>query len=168
MTGVPSETWRLFRFEGGGRFWVSVLDPVSLLFSVMTKEVASGYLPLTLRSNRNAALATWVPRGLILGALGLSIAAAIFSVGSDTTAWQFFVVVALLALVSGCCGLLVKSLICPRGRLLSGKRGEPDIVEIRNLHVAFVEAATQRFAARTERLMPAEAAENLPLTPGST
>jgi len=103
---------------------------------------------------------TWIPRALIAGAFVLWIAGAISGVSATSdnqlvsTAWYAFFAVGVLALIGG---LVVKALICPRGRLLAGKRGEPDIVEIRNVHHAFIEAASHMYAERGD----------LPLPPGS-
>jgi hypothetical protein len=106
---------------------------------------------------------TWILRALIAGAFVLWIAGAISGVSATSdnqlvsTAWYAFFAVGVLALIGGLVGFVVKALICPRGRLLAGKRGEPDIVEIRNVHHAFIEAASHMYAERGD----------LPLPPGS-
>ena len=162
MTGAPSETWRKFRFAQEESLWVSWVDPFGLIWWAI-RHHASGRLPLTRRSSRIVALATWIPRGLFAGTLGLWIAAAIFGVTSYSTTWSVLFVVGGLGLIGGLVGRVVKPLICPRGRLKSGPRGDPDFVEIRNVHPAFVQAAKEMYAERWATGSP----ESLPLPPGS-
>jgi hypothetical protein len=99
---------------------------------------------------------------------------AILGLGSDpnnqvaSIGWATFFVVGCLSLIFGLIGaLLVKPLICPRGRLLKERRGEEDVVELRNVHYGFVQAANQMYAERAAILMPTQAPENLPLPPVS-
>jgi hypothetical protein len=163
MTGAPSETWRKFRFPRRQPLLASVLDPLGGLMWGVIRARAAGYLPLTRRSSRMVALATWIPRGLIAGTIALWTTAAMYGVSSVSTAWFVFLVVGSLALISGLLGLLVKPVMCPRGRLMSGPRGDPDFVEIRNVHHAFVDAAKAMYAERMATGSP----ESLPLPPGS-
>ena len=169
MTGAPSETWRKFRFPRRQPLLASVADPLGGLVWGVIRDKAVGYLPLTRRSSLTVALATWIPWGLIAGTLALWTTAAIFGVSSYSsnqlvsTAWGVFFVVGSLGLIGGLLGLLVKPLMCPRGHLMSGKRGDPDFVEIRNVHHAFVQAAQQMYAERLATASP----ESLPLPPGS-
>jgi len=160
MTGAPSETWHKFRFARGEPLLASVFDPFGgLLWGVM-RDKAYGRLPLTRRSRRKVALATWIPWGLIAGTFVLWIAAAIFGVSASSdnqlvsTAWYVLFAFGVLALICGLIGFVVRALICPRGRLMNGRRGEPDFFEIRNVHHAFVDAANQMYAEREDLPLP--------------
>jgi hypothetical protein len=173
MTGAPSDTWRKFRFARGAPFWAFSGDPFGGLIWGAIRDHASGHLPLTWRSSRTVALATWVPWGLVVGTLVLWIGGAIFGVDSYSssqlvsTAWYVFFLVGSFGLAGGLLGFLVKPIICPRGRLLPEKRGEADVIELRNVHYTFVQAATQMYAERSAQFIAAEAPENLPLPPVS-
>jgi hypothetical protein len=160
MTGAPSETWHKFRFARGEPPFAGVFDPFGGMLWVAMRDHASGRLPLTRRSSRSVAFATWIPWGLIAGAFVLWTAATIFGVSADSdnllesTAWYVLFAVGVLGLICGLAGFVVKALICPRGRLMNGRRGEPDFVEIRNVHHAFVDAATQMYAEREDLPLP--------------
>ena len=174
MTGAPSDTWRKFRFAREAPLWAFSGDPFGGLIWGAIRNHASGRLPLTRRSRRTVTLARWIPRGLIVGTFVLWNLGAILGLGSDpnnqvaSIGWATFFVVGCLSLIFGLIGaLLVKPLICPRGRLLKERRGQEDVVELRNVHYGFVQAANQMYAERAALLMPTQAPENLPLPPVS-
>jgi len=83
MTGVPAETWRKFRFSTAPAWAAVFLILLCTGFGLLIVFVAmylvsrraSGYLPLTRASSRRVALASWVPAGLIVGALVLGFVA---------------------------------------------------------------------------------------------
>ncbi len=83
MTGAPAETWRKFRFSTAPAWAAVFLILICTGFGLLIVFVAmylvsrraSGYLPLTRASSRRVALASWVPAGLIVGALLLGFVA---------------------------------------------------------------------------------------------
>ena len=83
MTGAPAETWRKFRFSTAPAWAAVFLILLCTGFGLLIVFVAmylvsrraSGYLPLTRASSRRVALASWVPAGLIVGALVLGFVA---------------------------------------------------------------------------------------------
>jgi hypothetical protein len=182
MTGAPAETWRKFRFATPPA-WAYVLllllcTGVGLLIiAVLMWAVsfrASGYLPLTRASRRKLALATWIPIGLIVLTVVLWIAAAIVGLGSNdpnaSTIAGGLLVVGLLTFLAGVAGRLVISRIAgPRARVMERRPGQYDqIVELRNVHPAFVMAVNQMHSARAAYQAGQRADPNQSLLPGST
>ncbi|HEV2034500.1 MAG TPA: hypothetical protein VGU71_09930 [Candidatus Dormibacteraeota bacterium] len=76
--------------------------------------------------------------------------------------------VGVLMLIAGLVGrLVVTPLVCPRGGVTL-QPGYPDkLVEIRNVHPAFVAAVTQIHQARAQQYASMQAPANVPLPPGS-
>src|SRR3989442_15867668 len=79
MTGRPGETWKKFKFATPPDWVYALLVLVCLggigilAFAIVTAVVsqrASGYLPLTRSSSRTAALAFWIPVGLLIACPG--------------------------------------------------------------------------------------------------
>ncbi len=170
--------WRRFKFATPPSWSYALLILVCLggmgiiAFAVvmaLTAQRASGYLPLTRDSSRLVTLATFVPIGLMMLAVVVWIAA-IPVAGSDTigyiAGWLFFF--GLLLLVSGLAGrLIVTPLLSPRAKVMEVAPGQNDrIVELRNVHPAFVAAVEQRQREYAAQLAPPPPPP-APLLPGS-
>ena len=177
MTGRPAETWRKFNFATppswayallilvcvGGLGFIALAVVIALL-----AQRASGYLPLTRSSNRTVALATWVPVGLLIGVVFLwSVTVAIGVSSNDPTVQSIggvIFIVSLLVLAGGILGrLLVMPLLCPRARVSEQLPYQYDkLVELRNVHPAFVAGVHQRNAERATQCAPAPSSPPLP------
>ncbi len=170
--------WRRFKFATPPAWSYALLILVCLggmgiiAFAVvmaLTAQRASGYLPLTRDSSRLVTLATLVPIGLMVLAVVVWIAA-IPVAASDTiggaAGWLFFI--GLLLLLSGLAGrLIVTPLLCPRARVMEMAPGQNDrIVELRNMHPAFVAAVEQRQRDHAAQFAPPPPPPP-PLLPGS-
>jgi hypothetical protein len=171
MTGAPAETWRRFKFATPPA-WAYAF---SALVAVLVAERASGFLPLTRASSRLVGLARWVPRGLIIGSGVIWIAIAIAAIANVDAAAPnagdvagLFGFLGVLVLVAGLVGRFVfRPLVCPRGRVTL-LAGYPDkLVELRNVHHAFVAAVTQIHQARAQQYPAMQAQANVPLPPAS-
>ena len=160
MTGAPAQTWRKFRFASpppwAYALYVLVLCGGIGLFlgAILIAAVAlraGGFLPLTRASSRQVTLATWVPVGLIVGSFALDFAVVFGAVGqvdaadpNATTVAGIVLLVGLLMLVAGLAGrLVVTPLVCPRGKVTMQPGYYDRLVEIRNVHPAFVAAVNQ-------------------------
>jgi hypothetical protein len=162
MTGAPAETWRKFRFATAP-IWAHAL---SVLVAIIAAERASGFLPLTTASSRLVGFARWIPRGLMIGSVLLWIAiviGAVANVGAtapnagDIAGMLAFV--GVLLLVGGLVGRFVAMpLICPRGRVTVPPGYRDKLVELRNVHPAFVATVMQIHQARVQQA-------NVPLPP---
>ncbi|HET6311245.1 MAG TPA: hypothetical protein VFH00_09615 [Candidatus Nitrosotalea sp.] len=162
MTGAPAETWRKFRFATAP-IWAHAL---SVLVAVIAAERASGFLPLTKASSRLVGFARWIPRGLMIGSVLLWIAIVIGAVASvggtvpnagDIAGMLVFL--GVLLLIGGLVGRFVAMpLICPRGKVTVPPGYRDKLIELRNVHPAFVAAVTQIHQARVQRA-------NVPLPP---
>lgn len=181
MTGAPAETWRKFRFATAPA-WAYVLlllvcTGVGLLIiAVLMWAVsyrATGYLPLTRASRRKLTLATWIPIGLIVLTFVLWIAAAIVGLGSNdptaSTIAGVLLIVGILTVIAGVAGRLVISRIAgPRAKVMERQAGQYDqVVELRNVHPAFVMAVNQLHSARASHYASLTGDPNRPLLPGS-
>jgi hypothetical protein len=181
MTGAPAETWRKFRFATPPA-WAYVLlllvcTGVGLLIIFVLMWAvsfrASGFLPLTRASRRKVTLARWVPVGLLVLAVVSWIAAAILGLGSnDQTASTIagsLLIGGLLAFLAGLAGRLVISRIAgPRAKVMERQPGQYDqVVELRNVHPAFVMAVNQLHRARAAHYAPLTADPYRPTPPGS-
>jgi hypothetical protein len=177
MTGRPAEMWRKFKFSTPPAWSYALLILVCLggmgaiAFAVvmaLTAQRASGHLPITKDSSRLVTIATWVPVALMILAVLVWITAfpvaASSSIG-DAAGWLFWL--GLLLLLSGLAGrLIVKPLLSPRARVEEMAPGRNDrIVELRNVHPAFVAAVLQAQRARAGQLAPPP--PPAPLLPGS-
>ena len=185
MTGAPAETWRKFRFATPPA-WAYVLlllvcTGVGLLIIFVLMWAvsfrASGYLPLTRASRRKLTLAKWIPVGLMVLTFVLWIAAAILGLRSnDATASTIagsLLVIGLLSFLAGLAGRLVITRIAgPRARVMERQPGQYDqVVELRNVHPAFVMAVNQLHSARAAyhaSVQSMQAEPNRPPLPGST
>lgn len=165
MTGRPAETWRRFRFATAPDWAYALLLLICLggigfiafavTFTLIARR-ASGYLPLTRSSSRTAALALWIPIGLLIAwpvcwVLGISIASIN---GSWTgTVGGVLGLLGVLFLVAGLIGrLVIKPLMCPRAKVMETAPGQTDyLVELRNVHPAFVAAVQQMHLARAQQ-----------------
>jgi NADH:ubiquinone oxidoreductase subunit 6 (subunit J) len=183
VTGAPAETWRKFRFSTPPPWAYALLVLIVcgvvgiLVGSVVmmaVSEKASGHLPLTRASSRLVGLAIWIPSGLILASIALWTLVAIAAVAnvdaSDPNAGAVgavFIVIGVLMLLFGLIGrLVVMPLVSPRGRVTVQPGYYDKLVEIRNVHPAFVAAVTQILQARAQQYVSTQPQANAPLPPG--
>jgi len=177
MTGRPAETWRRFKFSTPPGWAYALLILVVLgglgfiLFAILVSVVAQragGHLPLTRSSSRTVALAKWVPAGLLIGAVVLWAAAIAIGVSTNDPTAQTIVGVlffsGLFALGAGLVGrLVIMPLVSPRARVSEQQPYQYDkVVELRNVHPAFVAAVHQRNAERAAQYAPAPGSPSLP------
>jgi MFS family permease len=177
MTGRPAETWKKFSFATPPDWAYALLFLVCLggigiaAFAVVVALVsqrASGYLPLTRSSARTVTLAFWIPLGLLIAWPVAWAIAAIFGFGfndstSSTIAGVFFWL-GIVFLITGLLGrLLIMRLTSPQAKVFPTPPGQTDrIVELRNVHPAFVAAVQQHQHARAAPYSPAPQAPLLP------
>ena len=181
MTGRPAETWRKFKFATPPS-WAYALLALSciggigiLMYAIVMTAIAqraSGYLPLTRASRRTVELALWVPLALLGLSLVLWIAAFIIVVAtSDTTLVRIAGVLfwlGLLVVLGGLFGrLVVTRLVGPRAKVGEQLIGQYDkLVELRNVHPAFVAAVNQMHAGKAAQFS-APPTFGAPQIPGS-
>lgn len=149
MTGQQAEAWRKFRFSTapGYAFWFG-----ALLAAAMARR-ASGYLPLTKKSVRNLRLATWLAASLIPLAVVFWIIAAI--VQSDTAIFVFLMLGFAVLLVGVIALLIVRRTYGPTGKVLEPQPGyNQSLVELSNVHPAFVTAVQQLQQMRAQQAYP--------------
>jgi branched-subunit amino acid transport protein AzlD len=185
MTGRPAETWRKFRFStppdwSYALYVLVICGGVGLVLGAVVvaavAQRASGFLPLTRDSSRVVFLARWVPAGLIAVALVLCavvVIAALANVDSgdpnaSTLAGLLFLG-GVFALALGLVGRLVTSpLISPRAKVRQPPGYYDKLVELRNVHPAFVAAVNQIHQARVAQYASIQAQPIAPpLAPGS-
>lgn len=164
MTGRPAEMWRRFRFATPPQWAYALLFLVCLggigiiLYAIVLSSIAQragGYLPLTHAARRRVEMAIWAPVVLLLGWIVLWIVAVIVSPtssdqsGSGLAAAFFFL--GLLLLIGGLVGrLVIMRFLVPQARVFEPQPGQFDkIVELRNVHPAFVAAVTQQHSSWT-------------------
>jgi len=179
MTGRPGETWKKFKFATPPDWVYALLVLVCLggigilalaIVTAVVSQRASGYLPLTRSSSRTAALAFWIPVGLLIACPVAWAIAAIFGFSSGdssaATITGVFFWLGLLFLAVGLLGrLLVTPLVSPRAKVWPIAPGQTDrIVELRNVHPAFVVAVQRQQQARAAQYTPAPPS---PILPGS-
>jgi hypothetical protein len=171
MSGRPAETWKKFNFATPPDWAYALLILVCLggvgviAFAVVVALIsqrASGYLPLTRSSARTATLAFWVPIGILIAwaVCWLSwIVVAVLSVNDPNAsglAAVFFLVGAVCLFLGLLTRLIITPLVSPRAKVLPIAPGYSDrIVELRNVHPAFVAAVQQRQQARAAQYAPA-------------
>jgi len=163
ITGQPAELWRKFKFSTPPSWAYALLILVCLgglgfiLFAVVINLVAqkaSGFLPLTRAGRRTVILSVWIPAGLLIAWAVLWGGAAVIGLSTnDTTAGTvagILLFVGVLAMLAGFLGrLVIAPLITLRARVLEPMPGQLDkLVELRNVHPAFVAAVQQMHAAR--------------------
>jgi hypothetical protein len=170
MTGAPAETWRKFRFATPP-IWARAL---SILVAILVAERASGFLPLTKASSRLVGFARWVPRGMVVGSgvlwLAIGIAAAANVGATAPNAGDIagaLVFIGVLLLVGGLVGrFVVMPLVCPRGRVTVPPGYRDKLVELRNVHPAFVAAVTQINQMRAQQFASMRPQAAVPIPPG--
>lgn len=174
MTGRPAETWRKFTFSTPPAWTYALLVLICFgVFGVIVagaiiyavSERATGHLPLTRSSNRTVALATWIPVALLIASPIAWVLAFVFGSSSDSPVFPIFFLLGVAFLLAGLLGRLVGTpLIIPRAKVNPVRYGQYDrLVEIRNVHPAFITAVQQHQQARFAQAYPAQA----PLAPES-
>lgn len=163
MTGRPAETWRKFNFVTPPAWAYALLILVCLgglgfigyaIVIAVTAQRASGYLPLTRASKRIVIIALSGPiAALSLFVLGWVLAAIIGLPATDpaasTLAGILFWIGTFLMLGALVGRLVVKPLICPRGKVYEQQPYQYDkLVELRNVHPAFVAAVNHMHQLR--------------------
>jgi UPF0716 family protein affecting phage T7 exclusion len=179
MTGAPAQTWRKFRFASPPQwayalYVLILLGVIGLLIAAAVlagvSQRASGHLPLTRASSRLVGLAMWVPVFLIVAALVLwtivPIAAGFNFDSADANAAAIAGLVYLVGavlLISGLVGrLVVMPLVTPRAKVIVQPGYYDKLVEIRNVHPAFVAAVNQAQQARAAQYAAMSAQANPP------
>jgi len=171
MTGRPAETWKKFNFATPPDWAYALLILICLggigfvAFAVtiaVVSQRASGYLPLTRSSATTARLALWVPVGILIAWPACWLIALIVGAAGNNDPTANGVAVAFLLLGAVCllAGLLgrlvITRLITPQARVKAPAPGQTDrIVELRNVHPAFVTAVQQHQQARAVQYAPA-------------
>lgn len=165
LTGRPAETWRKFNFATPPPWAYALLLLVCAgglgfivyaLVITLIAQRASGYLPLTRNSRRTVSLALWVPVGLLIGG-AISVFLAIVAGSADAgTAAALFGWLGAFLVFAGIVGRLVFTpLLSVRARVSEQAPGANDrIVELRNVHPAFVAAVMQLQQARAAQFAP--------------
>lgn len=178
MTGRPAETWKKFNFATPPDWAYALLFLICLggigfvAFAVtiaVVSQRASGYLPLTRSSALTARLAFWIPVGILVAWPVCWLIALIVGVAgnNDSTAngvAATFLVLGLACMLAGLVGrLVVTRLITPQAKVMPAAPGQSDrIVELRNVHPAFVAAVQQHQQARAAQYVPGRQAPFLP------
>jgi hypothetical protein len=166
MTGRPAEVWRKFTFSTPPAWTYALLLLVCLggigiiVFGIVVyavSERASGHLPLTRQSNTIAALALWVPVGLLIAwpvswVLGIILG----NVSGDSSSFPIFFILGIFFLVAGLVGRLVATpLIAPRGKVQPLQPGYFDrLVEISNVSPVFAVAVHEMQQQRAGQSRP--------------
>jgi hypothetical protein len=180
MTGAPAETWRKFRFATAPS-WAYVLlllicTGVGLLIiGVLIWVVsfrASGHLPLTRASRRKLAIVNWLPVALIVLSIVAWIAAAFVGFNSNDQSATIAAGLLIVGLIAGLAGLVgwvvIRRLVGPHAKVIERRPGQYDqLVELRNVHPAFVMAVNQLNLARAAHHASLHLDPNRPLRPGS-
>ena len=150
MTGRQAETWRRFSFSTAPAwsFWVG-----GILAAALTARRANGYLPLTKASAKSLRVLTWGAVALVPTAVVLWIVAALVQSGTAAFALVVFGGAALLV------GVIALSIIrrtySPRGKVLEPQPGHyQSLVEIHNVHPAFVTAVQELQRMRAQQAVP--------------
>jgi hypothetical protein len=185
MTGAPAQTWRKFRFASPPQwayalYALILLGVIGLLIAAAVlagvSQRASGHLPLTRASSRLAWLAMWVPVFLIVVGFVLwtivPIAAGFNVDSADPNAAAIaglIYLVGAVLLVAGLVGrLVVMPLVTPRAKVIVQPGYYDKLVEIRNVHPAFVAAVNEVLQARSVQYAAMAAQANpSPQQPGS-
>jgi hypothetical protein len=178
MTGRPAETWRKFNFATPPRWAYALLILVCLgglgfiafaITMALIAQRATGYLPLTRSSSRIVGLAFWIPVGLLIAVpvswlVALSLAAASNNNPVLSTIAAVLALLGVFLLITGLVGrLVIGPLITPRARVMEQAPGYNDrIVELRNVHPAFVTAVRQLQQTRAPQLAYAPQSPYLP------
>ena len=169
MTGAPAGTSYKFRFATTPAS-AQVFDVVTgglfgATYFSSRGRTASGRLPLSFRARRRLRMSTWIPLSTIPLSL-LLVATASFLPSSVAGATGIFGIVLVTA---GLVGFLVaRPLIGPKAKVIRRQPGWDDsLVELRNVHPAFVAAVNQMHADRARQHSSPQPGPDLSLTPGS-
>jgi hypothetical protein len=164
MTGEPAETWRKFRFHSAPAWSIVFIFLIcvgigfflSATLMYVVSRRASGYLPLTFASTHRLALVTRVAVALIGVSIAIGVLAALLAsrndLGTSVAALMLFNV-GILVFVFGSVVLqtglqITYPLFGPRARVMKLEPGQAGpLVELRNVHPAFVTAVNEMHAA---------------------
>lgn len=158
MTGKQAETWRKFSFSSAPpfAFWIGGL----LLASIMARR-AGGHLPLTRDSVKRIRMVTFGVVGLLVLALVFFILAVIVgsAAGNDPVGSTFaalFVVLGIGSVIVFLIALVVvRRTYGPTGKVLEQQPGQYEsLIELNNVHPAFVAAVQQLQQARAAQFQP--------------
>jgi hypothetical protein len=165
MTGGPAEVWRKFRFSTPPT-WVYFflilvcIGGLGLLFYALIvtliSQKATGHLPLTMRARNRLRVYIGVVVALLPLSFVLFFTGLAFGSSSDSTSSTIAIVLTtagVLLFVAFLAGALLRSLFGPRGRVMEPQPGYVDkLVELRNVHPAFVMAVQQMHASRMAQI----------------
>ena len=164
MTGQAAETWRKFTFRKTPpwAFWVG-----GIILAAALAERTSGFLPLTRASAKKLTTVTWtfgsmIPLAVFFWLIGIVLA----FVPTGGSFVGLFLLLGLGALFAGVIGLFIgRTAIMPMGKILDPQPGYyQSVIELRNVHPAFVAAVQQHQHARYAQ---AYARQAVPLPPES-
>jgi hypothetical protein len=150
MTGAPAETWKKFNFTTtpGWAFMFGAAGAAAF------SNRATGYLPLTRASAKRITTVRWGFLGLIPLAVLFFAAGVILepsTVGDETrgTIAGILILLGIAALFVSLLGFLIgRSYYGPTARIIERRELPEPLVEIRNVHPAFVAAVQQHQQAR--------------------
>ena len=184
MTGRPAETWHRFRFSTPPTWAYALLVLVvfgglglivgAIVMSAVAQK-ANGFLPLTRNSSRLIWLAAWIPAGLILGSFAFWVVVVIAAFANvdatdpnASTVAGILLLIGIPLLLAGLVGrLVIMPLICPRGRVTQQPGYYDKLVEIRNVHPAFVAAVDHMHQTWAAQYAAPSAPSSLPQISGS-
>ena len=144
MTGAPAETWRRFTFSKTPpwAFWAG-----GIILATVLAERTTGYLPLTRASAMKLRTVTWTFGGLIPLAVFFWVVGIVLTAVANAGGFiGFFLLLGIGALFAGVVGLFIgRPAIMPSGKVLDPLPGHYEsLIELRNVHPAFVDAVQQR------------------------
>jgi hypothetical protein len=160
MTGATAETWRKFNFSSAPpyAFWFG-----GLIVAALMSRRASGYLPLTHASAKMLRLSFWslvalIPIGAVVALAGLTLAGASNGESVGTTIGVLGFVLGLATLIVGLIGLaIVRRTLGPTGKIFEPQPGQyQSLIELRNVHPAFVAAVQQLQQMRAQQAYPSQ------------
>jgi hypothetical protein len=165
MTGAPAETWRRFSFATAPGW--SYLG--GILVAAALSRRASGYLPFSRAAVRKLRLMTWAIVGLIPLAIALWIAGGyVASISPNNPVWSaisdVLFLLGLASIVISMIGLVIgRRGLGPKAKILDPQPGHyQSLIELRNVHPAFVVAVQQHQHARAAQYAYAPQAPFLP------
>ncbi len=153
MTGSQAETWRKFTFSKAPpwAFWVG-----GVILRAAMAEYTTGYLPLTKGSVKTLRTVTWtfaalIPLAFLFWVVGILVAS-VSNSSANGAMLEFLLLLGLGAFFAGVVGLLVgRSAIVPAAKIFNPRPGYPEsLIELRNVHPAFVSAVQQLQRARAQ------------------
>jgi hypothetical protein len=150
VTGSPAETWQKFTFTKTPpwAFWLG-----GVILSAALAERVTGYLPLTHASAQRIRTLRWIFLGLILLGFVLWVVGFVVAANSTGPLWTGLFFLGLGAMFAGVIGaLLGRGAMGPRGKLLDQQPGYYQrLIELSNVHVAFVAAVQQHQQMRAQQ-----------------